>query len=342
MTTVGQAQNVISGLENAAQKHEIDLVIDLGVDRLLKWIGVYTILALAVVAKISDFVGPNLSCYPAGKSSGFDGNFIEFATTYCWESLASPESNTSVITHNGTSQQCKYLENKNKINLLKNPSDMKLFIHWLPYCMLVQAILFALPPAFWHFRVGARVLGHVKFMQLLIIDIFEKVKVIPLAFYEGNPYDERSEHLDGLRLNKPKKSKIGTPSKSAKATFGSSGTLQVASTALEISRKSSSGSLQEVIAQSPHQDSTSIHKNTTNDAENNSEKIELLVCKKIKSAKESTSKSQPNTMSAATAPNSAEAKTTHELELTFYDKMLAGNMKDRHLFSMICYENFAS
>ena len=47
----------ISKLDEAAKEHEKDVVIDLGVDRIVKWIGVYLLLALAIVVKIAEVVG---------------------------------------------------------------------------------------------------------------------------------------------------------------------------------------------------------------------------------------------------------------------------------------------
>ena len=63
----------------------------------------------------------------------------------------------------------------------------------------MQAILFALPGAFWHMRVGARLMGHLKFMQLLLNDIYEQIRSIPKGWYYDEPYDEDSSNFDGLR-----------------------------------------------------------------------------------------------------------------------------------------------
>lgn len=57
-----QSQSLVNSLEAVAKQHEDSVVIELGTDRLIKWLGVYTILFLAIVAKIGDLVG-ELYCY---------------------------------------------------------------------------------------------------------------------------------------------------------------------------------------------------------------------------------------------------------------------------------------
>ncbi|XP_078484310.1 uncharacterized protein LOC100186235 [Ciona intestinalis] len=343
MTTVTSGQNVISGLEKASQQHEIDLVIDLGVDRLIKWIGVYAILAVAVVAKISDYVGPNLSCYPAGNSSGYDGNFIEFAKTYCWESVTSYET-ASVSTSSNTSQRCAFLNSNGENDLLKNPKNLKIFIHWLPYLMLLQAFVFALPSAYWHFRVGARLLGHIKFMQLMITDIFDKVKIIPLAFYEGTPYDEKSENFDGLRRFRPKQKESVTQSPPASPS----------KPAVDLNTTSASNNSN--TSEEPHEDlhvivvgkessplirkrSTTSHSNSTTEEVGTSRKVSPSDIEL-----QPVGGSEQNNVIADHAPENPSKTQTGTLnkKVSFLDWLLSGNMKDRHLFSMICYENFAS
>ena len=54
MTDVIQAGEA---LENASQKHEKELVIEFGPDRILQYIGVYLVASLAVIAKISELAG---------------------------------------------------------------------------------------------------------------------------------------------------------------------------------------------------------------------------------------------------------------------------------------------
>ena len=62
-----------------------------------------------------------------------------------------------------------------------------------------------MPWAYWHFRFGARLLGHLKFMQLLLDSIFNNLRTLEeKVIYKGKPYDERSRQFDGSRLYDPK------------------------------------------------------------------------------------------------------------------------------------------
>ena len=47
----------IQKLDEAAKEHQKKIVIDLGSDRFIKWIGVYLFLALAVIVKFAEAVG---------------------------------------------------------------------------------------------------------------------------------------------------------------------------------------------------------------------------------------------------------------------------------------------
>lgn len=58
MPTVAEAgSSSIDRLDEAAKQHEQDFVIDFGSDRLIKWVGVYLFLGLAIVVKIAESVG---------------------------------------------------------------------------------------------------------------------------------------------------------------------------------------------------------------------------------------------------------------------------------------------
>ena len=60
MPTVNDAaSSSIDRLDEAAQQHEQNFVIDFGSDRLIKWIGVYLFLGLAVLVKIAATLGKN-------------------------------------------------------------------------------------------------------------------------------------------------------------------------------------------------------------------------------------------------------------------------------------------
>ena len=47
-------------------------------------------------------------------------------------------------------------------------------------------------------RVGARLMGHVKFMQLFLNEIYEQMKSIPVGWYLNKPYDMAGSNFDGL------------------------------------------------------------------------------------------------------------------------------------------------
>ena len=53
MSAADEAQR----FDDAPKEHEKQLVIDLGADRLFKWIGVYLFFAFAVIAKFADIIG---------------------------------------------------------------------------------------------------------------------------------------------------------------------------------------------------------------------------------------------------------------------------------------------
>ena len=55
---VGEAGSAgIQKLDEAAKEHEKEIVIDLGADRFIKWIGVYLFLALALILKVAEAIG---------------------------------------------------------------------------------------------------------------------------------------------------------------------------------------------------------------------------------------------------------------------------------------------
>ncbi|XP_039249659.2 uncharacterized protein LOC120327271 [Styela clava] len=182
---------IFLGLEKASQKHEKEIVIELPSDRFLHFLGVYFLVLLAIVTKISEVAGAKLSCFPVTNTHNVKGSFIKYANVYCWES-----SNTTLHVSNNTSNDvgsCIILEDQLKITdnmFLSNPTFIKRFIQWLPYCMLLEAFAFALPSAWWHFRVGARMMGHLKFVKLLLQDVYENLMNIPGGIYMNESYSE--------------------------------------------------------------------------------------------------------------------------------------------------------
>ncbi|XP_076802455.1 uncharacterized protein LOC143446619 [Clavelina lepadiformis] len=181
-------------LEELSKQHEAEIVIELGMDRLLKWVGVYLLLAMAIVVKVVDFIGnPNLTCYPANHTPSIKREFIAFANTYCWEAW-------NVVAN--PMDICPNLTTQADLPLLESPEKLKFLVQWLPYFIILQVFLFALPNAFWHFRVGAPLMGHLKFIQLLLEDIFQELQDINLLPLKDEAYDENSSHLDFRRKYK--------------------------------------------------------------------------------------------------------------------------------------------
>ena len=49
--------NGLSKLEEAAKEYEKDMAVELSADKILKWLGVYLLLGLAVFAKVGETLG---------------------------------------------------------------------------------------------------------------------------------------------------------------------------------------------------------------------------------------------------------------------------------------------
>ncbi|CAK8694157.1 unnamed protein product [Clavelina lepadiformis] len=266
-------------LDSISKEHEAEVVIDLGADRLLKWIGVYLLLALAVVIKITDYVGPNLSCYPVNQSKGFDNEFITFANAYCWEPLHEIEA----------INVCDNLTKYHEVPLVDNPNNIKQIIVWIPYFILVQAFLYAIPSVFWHLRMGARLMGHLKFMKLLMEYLSQELQKIYRHPGPEEGYDE-----DGLVLTGLKKYPIKLPDLT--------NVVQV---------QTVSSTAQHQISPSTNQSG----KNTSTSSNATTEQTNLVSKHYGSSSREKSDK---------------------------LSKFIVGQMKDRQLFSMFCFENFSS
>lgn len=52
--------------------------------------------------------------------------------------------------------------------------------------------------------MGARLIGHLRFMQLLLSSIFDKLKEIETVFYDETPYDEKCRNFDGSHVYESK------------------------------------------------------------------------------------------------------------------------------------------
>lgn len=56
-------EGLLKDFESATKQHEETVVIELGTDRLIRWIGVYFILFLAVVVKVGDLASKQPGLY---------------------------------------------------------------------------------------------------------------------------------------------------------------------------------------------------------------------------------------------------------------------------------------
>lgn len=283
-------------LDIASQKHEKEIVIEFGPDRILHYIGVYLVGFLAVLTKISELAAASLSCHPAGNTST-DGEFISYARTYCWESstVVSSELNSTDLCGNATSQF--------ESNLLKDPATFKAVIRILPYAMIIEALLYALPSVWWHYRVGAKLMGHMKFMRLLLNDIYESVKPIKMGIYRSkSSYDSQSYYLNGWTGYKP-------------------------------NYRSGKMDLQEDKDQSKC--SRILRRKRNRDIEASEKKDETQMGALIDVASSSSNH-------AVQASKASEDSADAEKDSGCFTKLLFGDMRDRHLFSMLCFENFSS
>nr|XP_039248782.1 uncharacterized protein LOC120326526 [Styela clava] len=299
------------GLEQASQKHEKEIVIELGSDRILHYIGVYVVILLAILSKLSEVVGDKLSCYPASNIT-VDVSFIAYAKSFCWESFAvssTNEMNTpSIVT------SCNLQHNDlNEKNLLQNPAFFKSFLQWMPYGMLFEAFLFALPSVWWHFRVGARLMGHLKFMKLLLDDIYNAVKPKERGVYQkDSAYDSDSYFLDGWVKYRP-----------------------------EYKRAELKRSAEPVKSATSVQESHNIpHTKVENDNDEKPADGDTPVDADAQTDKRDKNDVSNNSNNNCVIPINSDNEVKQQQGIM--RKLILGEMLDRHLFSMLCFENFSS
>ncbi|XP_077968387.1 uncharacterized protein LOC144422261 [Styela clava] len=315
---MASASEVAQGLENASQKQEKEIVIELGSDRILHYIGVYLVLFLAAVSKLSEAIGPNLSCYPAGNVT-VESDFISYATSYCWESSNVSLSETN---SNGNNNACNVDTNISSENLSKHPSYLKTFLQWMPYGMIIEAFFFALPSVWWHFRVGARLMGHLKFMKILIDDVYEFVKTKKRGTYrKGSTYDSRSYYLDGWSSYDPQYKRQGLDSDTESESSDPEDSNPSPNTATGIRQRNG----------------RNVNSDSAEDAPLDSSK------KAAGQLEEVSSHANPSASRIQQRKNTQKVKTKKKsIEDSWYVRLFFGNMRDRNLFSMLCFENFAS
>nr|XP_039249657.1 uncharacterized protein LOC120327270 isoform X1 [Styela clava] len=183
---------ILTALDEAFQLHESETVIELGPDRILQFIGVRLVIILAIAVKLTELIVGNITCHPVKNETGYSSDFIKYCETYCWESPV-----IKYVQDNNIQNLCKNNFNVNDGELLKQPNEAINVMRWMPYAMLFQAFLLSLPSAWWHLRVGGRLMGHLKFMKLFIERMYEKVKDVPAGVYHSREYYDGSLHVNG-------------------------------------------------------------------------------------------------------------------------------------------------
>ena len=183
--TVGALQE----LQQLSQEHENKLVIELGTDRIVKWLGVYFIFILAALLKVEEILGSSqkLTCFPENYLEPVSKSFIEFATHSCWESSEIGSSAEHCASANAT-------------NLAKsNNASAKIIIKILPLVWFALAFLNYLPTVWWHLSYGSRLLGHLKLIKYVLESTCQAINELKEVEYNGSPYDSDSVHLTGKK-----------------------------------------------------------------------------------------------------------------------------------------------
>ena len=198
----------VEELHKASKLHENNLVIELGIDRIVTWLGVYFIFILGVLLEVEEVFGSGrgLSCFPENYTNAFTKSEAELASLNCWE-IPSTAIYADRCLQRGFSS----------VNLADYTKlvTVTFIVQFLPMLLVFQAFLTSLPTVWWHFNFGSRLLAHLKLIQFLLDKICEAINKIEKVDYSGKPYDSDSAHfigkiafrdpgieLDLLRMNK--------------------------------------------------------------------------------------------------------------------------------------------
>jgi len=180
--------STVEELQKVSQEHESNFVTDLTVDRIVKWFGVYFILALAVWTEVEDYFGKHLACFPKNNTESISKDFFELISLTCWEIPS-------------TANYAEHCNQENAANFnqsdFTNLDTVKQIIKLLPMILLFQAFLISLPSVWWHIKFGSRLLAHLKLIAYLLSNICKEISGIKTVKFNEKPYDEKSEHLIG-------------------------------------------------------------------------------------------------------------------------------------------------
>ena len=184
-----KAVGALQVLQHVLQEYESKLVIELGTDRIVKWLGVYFIFILAALLKVEEILGSsqNLTCFPENYMEPVSKGIIEFATHSCWESSEIGSSTEHCVAANATS------------SAKSNNASAKIIIKLLPLVWFILAFLNYLPTAWWHLSYGSRLLGHLKLIQYVLESTCREINELKEVEYNGSPYDSDSVHLTGKK-----------------------------------------------------------------------------------------------------------------------------------------------
>ena len=180
----------VEELHKASKLHENNLVIELGIDRIVTWLGVYLMFILGVLLEVEEIFGfgRGLSCFPENYTNTFTKNEAELASLNCWE------ISSSAIYGNHCLQRGSSSVNLADYTKLDN---VKYIVKLFPLFMIFLAFLTSLPTVCWHFNFGSRLLAHLKLIQFLLDRICEAINKIEKVDCSGKPYDSDSSHFIG-------------------------------------------------------------------------------------------------------------------------------------------------
>ena len=182
--------NSVEELRKVSKLHETNLVIELGIDRIVTWIGVYFIFILGFLMEVEQFFesGRGLACFPENSTKSFSKSDAELAAFNCWEITSTENYANHCLKKNTTSdKQSDYAK----------LDDIKIIIKLLPLLMIFMAFLTSLSTVWWHFNFGSRLLAHLKLIQFLLDKICEVISKNKKVKYISRPYDSNSFHLIG-------------------------------------------------------------------------------------------------------------------------------------------------
>ena len=203
----GHRDGGINKFIDLSKHHEPGFRIEMNIDRVIRWIGIYIFLAMAVLVRINIDAVDNFSCFPGNKSRPDQFQLISFANSYCWIN----------IKHNGQSACRELKENaersippseSNFLFSLNQPYLMIYFLRWFPFIVFQQVVFFSIPFMLWNYFAGQLLTCwlHCKIEQLN--EIFDKCTengkmfcLISGKTYSKNNQDSNSPTEDPLNVN---------------------------------------------------------------------------------------------------------------------------------------------